>query len=355
MILKRQVIVLLKNYSTNATVAKIRAMYGKMLTQENYREMINKQSVSEVATYLKANTHYRDILSSVDTNTIHRGFLETLIRRNNFNIFEKLCKFQALDKEEFYSYEIVKYEIQNILRSILHINSCSHENFIKTVPGFLIERSRIDFIKLAKAKDFSQLLNVLKGTVYYKILKDVSCDSDGKIDHMRCEILLRTYFYQSMLETIKKEYTGQVSDILEKNIKTQIDLINFINAYRMKAYFNSDSKTIKESMLPFYGQINKRKMYRIYEAKDKDTMLKMIDNSRYAKQIDIKASDLLEHCVFELRYANEKRSLRYAKSAPVAFYSFMYLCEVEVINIISITEGIRYKKSPSYIEKLLIV
>lgn len=346
---------MLEKYSTKATVAKIRAMQGKMLTHDNYHEMLNKQSVSEVAAYLKANTHYSNILSPVDTNTIHRGFLETLIRRNNFNIYKKLCKFQGLDKEKFYGYEIISDEIQYILSSILHINSGSPENFIKTVPGFIIEHSKVDFIKLAKASDFPQLLKVLEGTVYHKILNGITVGSDGKIDYMKCELLLRTYFYSTMIETINKEYSGQVAGKLEKNIKTQIDLINMINAYRMKAYFDVDSSDIKKAMLPFFGQISKKKMYHIYEAKDKDAMLEMINSSRYAKQINILDSEFAEHNVLMLRYTNAKSALYNAGSAPVAFYSFMYLCEVEAINIISITEGIRYKVSPSYIEKLLIV
>ena len=211
---------LLEKYSTNAVVAKIRAMYGKMLTIDNYNEMLSKQSVAEVAAYLKANTHYGDILSSVDTSTIHRGFLETLIRRNNFNIYKKLFKFQGLDKEGFYRYEIISDEMQYILSSILHINSGGQENFIKTVPGFIIEHSKIDFIKLAKASTFSKLLDVLKDTDYYEIISDVNVDDDGKVDYMRSEILLRTYFYRTMLETINKEYSGKIVSTLEKNIKT---------------------------------------------------------------------------------------------------------------------------------------
>lgn len=346
---------LLEKYSTNAVVAKIRAMYGKMLTIDNYNEMLSKQSVAEVAAYLKANTHYGDILSSVDTSTIHRGFLETLIRRNNFNIYKKLFKFQGLDKEGFYRYEIISDEMQYILSSILHINSGGQENFIKTVPGFIIEHSKIDFIKLAKASTFSKLLDVLKDTDYYEIISDVNVDDDGKVDYMRSEILLRTYFYRTMLETINKEYSGKIVSTLEKNIKTQIDLINMINAYRMKAYFSADSAEIKGAMLPFYGQMSKKKMYHFYEAKDKDTMLNIIDSSRYAKQINILDEEFAEHGFFVIRYKNAKRALRNAGAAPVAFYSFMYLCEVEAINIISITEGIRYNASPSYIEKLLIV
>ena len=62
----------LKRRNYNATVAKIMAIYGKRLTPQDYSELMSRQSVAEAAEYLKKNTHYSDMLSSIDTNTIHR-------------------------------------------------------------------------------------------------------------------------------------------------------------------------------------------------------------------------------------------------------------------------------------------
>ena len=74
------------NRSHNATVAKIRAMYGNRLKQADYDELVNKSSVAEIAEYLKKNTHYGKMLSSIDTVNIHRGFLEDLLKRYNFEM-----------------------------------------------------------------------------------------------------------------------------------------------------------------------------------------------------------------------------------------------------------------------------
>lgn len=347
--------ILLEKYSTKATVTKIRAMYSKMLTKQDYERLMEKQSVSEIASYLKTSTHYSLILSEVDTVNIHRGFLESLIRRSNFDIYEKLCKFQHLDNYKFYNYEIVREETEQILSSILHLNSDEEDSYIEKLPTFLIEHSKIDFIKLGKVKNFRELLDVLKGTPYFKILKDKSEDSYGKIDYLDCEIALRTFFYQILLEAVDKDFDSQVADILKKNIKVQIDLINMINAFRMKAYFSYGAEDIKKSSIPFFGQISKKKMFRIYDSETKEKMIHLIDSTRYARQMNIEHSELVEKSVFDIRYKSAKSALRNAHDAPVAFYSFMYLCEVEAINLVSIIEGIRYNSSPSYIQKLLVV
>ena len=346
---------MLESFSTKATVTKIHAMHGKMLTSQDYKELLNKQSVSEIAAYLKNNTRYHDVLTSIDTNTIHRGFLESLIRKSNFNTYVKLCKFQRLDHTPFYNYEIVREEIEQILSCILHINAKKSEEYISTLPSYLLKHASFDLIELAKTKTFEELLKVIKNTSYWNLLKNVKPTENGLINYLECEVLLRTEYYKTMFETIDKDFSGKVAQNLKEDVKIQVDLINFINAYRMKVFFNANSDTIKKSMLPFFGRMSQRQMFKFYDAKNKEEMLELFNTTSYSKRIDEIDQDILEKKLYEIRYESAKSSLQNAQSAPVALYSFMFLCQIEAQNIISIIEGIRYKESPSFIEKLLII
>jgi V/A-type H+-transporting ATPase subunit C len=346
---------MLESLSTKATITKIHAKYGKMLTKQNYSELLNKQSVSEIAAYLKKNTRYSGILSSIDTNTIHRGLLEALIRSNNFNTYVELCKFQQLDDIPFYNYEVMREEIEQILSCILHINAGNQEEYIASLPSYMISHASFDMLSLAKSKKFSDLLNVIKNTEYYEALKNVSPDENGQINYLRCEVLLRTQYYKKLFALVDKDFSKSVAKELKKIILTQIDLINYINSYRLKAFFNSDSGTIKANMLPFYGRISEKKMFTFYEAKNKDEMLDMFKKTIYAKKLDEINPDIMEQNIYKIRYKSARASLRNAQAAPIALYSFIFLCEIEAMNLISIVEGIRYKTPPSLIEKLLII
>ncbi len=346
---------MLESFATQATVARIHAMYGKMLTRQNYIDLLSKQTVSEIAAYLKKNTRYHDILASIDINNIHRGLLEDLIRKNNFYTYEKLCKFQNLDKIPFYKYQIKKEEVNQILSCILHINAGKSEDYITTLPSYLIKRSSFNMIELAKSKTFADLLKVIKGTKYYNVIKQIRADENGQINYLRCEVLLRTEYYKLLLEEIDKDFKGKVALKLTENVKAQIDLTNFINAYRLKAYFHADAGAIKQNMLPFYGRINKTQMFRIYEAKNKDEMLELFEKSIYAKKITTINPEIVEKNISQIRYKSSKGSLQNANFAPVALYSFMNLCDNEAHNLINIIEGIRYNVPPTIIEKLLII
>ena len=99
----------------NATVAKIMAIYGKRLKQEDYQSLLNQQSVAEVAEYLKKNTYFSELLAPIDTNTIHRGMLENLLRRSIFEKYVKIISFEQIGRQEFYNYRILRAEVDEIL------------------------------------------------------------------------------------------------------------------------------------------------------------------------------------------------------------------------------------------------
>jgi V/A-type H+/Na+-transporting ATPase subunit C len=73
------------NTGSQALTAKVHAMYGRRLTPQNYRELVRKQSVSEVAAYLKQQTAYSPLLRDINENFIHRGQLENILRRDLFD------------------------------------------------------------------------------------------------------------------------------------------------------------------------------------------------------------------------------------------------------------------------------
>ena len=114
---------MLDGLSSNATVSKIRAIHGRMLTKDNYHEMLTKRSVQEITEYLASTPRFASVLADIDPNTVHRGFLETLLEKENFDTYIRLCQFQQLDKIPFFDFLIEKTEIDCILMLINSIKT----------------------------------------------------------------------------------------------------------------------------------------------------------------------------------------------------------------------------------------
>lgn len=342
--------------SYNATVAKVRAMYGKRVSASDYSELVNKQSVSEIADYLKKNTHYSEILSSVDVNTVHRGFLESLLRRFNFEMYLKITGFERISKQEFYNFKIVNAEIDVILSCIRHINANSEDRIINDIPIYINGMTHFDLIEIAKVHSFEEMLALLKKTPYADVLKDEHTDSNGKVDYSSCEVKLRTMYF-NRLENYVSRLAPQEADMVNSMILIDIDLINVINAYRMTAFFGEDEKTIKEMMFPFCGRLSEKKQTEVYSAPDAEEFIKRFSKTYYGRQISDSGYDMnnLEDNANRLRFKYAKLALKTSSKASASVYAFTYLMGVELKNLICIIEGVRYGIPAKEIEKLIII
>ncbi len=336
-------------YAANATITKARAMYGNRLKDTDYKELTGKKSVAEAAEYLKKNTHFSEAFSTLNTASIHRGHLESVISKNAFDKYIELCSFQQLGNSKFYNYLIVLSEIKEILSVILHMNAESSEDYISTMPAYLISKASIDLFELAHSRGMKDLLQAIRHTPYYNALSQIQPDSTGKVDYLKCELLLRTYYFQWLTDVVKKDFRGQSRNVLINQIEMQVDFINLINAYRMKKYYGFSSDEIEKHSLPFYGKLNLKKSREMFNLKTDEEFISAFSKTFYGRKMSVENYGNFEFEINKQRSAAAKRSLMFSNNPAVSIFSFVYLMDVEVSNIITIIEGIRYGKKQDYI------
>ncbi len=74
----------------------------------------------------------------------------------------------------------------------------------------------------------------------------------------------------------------------------------------------------------------------------------------YGREIDFENYENFETEVRKLRSKMARRSLAFSQSAAVSVYSLVLLDEIEVDNIITVIEGIRYGRSADNILSMII-
>jgi len=344
----------LTDYKRNATITRARAIYGKRLSESDYRELSNKKSVSEAAEYLKKNTHYSSALSTINTATIHRGHLEPIIRRYSFDRCIALCDFQQLRKERFYNYLIVLSEIREILSIILHMNSKSYDDYITSMPSYLLSKTSFDLMALARSRNINELIDKLEHTPYYSVLKGIQLDESGNAPYLECEIRLRTYYMKWLEDVVKKDFKGNTKNILLDQINIQVDFINIINAYRMKKFYGLSVSEIEKNSFPFYGKLSLKKQKELFGAETTDDFLNEFSKTFYGRKFKLDNDDYFELELNRLRCQAARRSLMFSNHSAVSVYSLIYLLDIEVDNITTIIEGIRYGKTQNYILNMII-
>jgi V/A-type H+-transporting ATPase subunit C len=339
----------------NGTVAKLRAMHGYGLRQEHYNDLAAQRRVSDIAEYLRNTKSYERTLEGINTNTVHRGMLENLLRRSVYETYFKIVGFEHLQKEDFFNFKILQSEVREILSAISHINA-HNDQHIEKLPVYIDKYVSFSLIELAKSRSREDLLEVLKGTPYRAIIEEIPLRKSGKIDFNPTERALRTHYYKDLLDSpfFKKNGTQPLKSL----ITTDIDLINIINAYRMITYFGESADYINNLMLPFKGKLSAAVEAELRASQNKTEFLDRFKNCYYGRVMEnygITVTDSLELEAQKLRYLYAKQALSSSTSPEQSVYAFIFMYEAEVSNVIKIIEGIRYGLPQSELTKQLVL
>lgn len=340
--------------SDGAIMTKIKAMYGKRLTEEQYRALIQKKTVAEVAAYLREETGYSEALSAVQPSSIHRGQLENMLRKTRFNRYLSLMRYE-FQKESFYNYVVKEVEIDQILQMIRLLNTRRPEEYILQYPAFIEKKAAFSFLALASVRSFDGLLDVLGKTPYANLLRQFRPVGGDLIDYTRCEVALQSYYYTHLKAQIKKYFSKKTAEQLNEIFDTYIELTNINNILRYKAYFPKASHSeIRSNMLPTNDRIPKRFMDELIETPDLDRAREALVRSPYVKYTNDKDNIFIEYELNRTRYHLCRNYLRFSRSTATVFVSYMILSMIEIANITTIIEGIRYGVPHEEIEKMVI-
>ncbi len=342
-----------------ATVASVRAIYGKRLRSQQYRAMMSLHTVPDIAAYLKQTDAYRNLLADMEPSVMHRGYLESVLQRTVFQQYLHFCKLEQLQNTPFFRFIIMDYEIRELLKAIQLLPQHNSGSYISQMYGWLTPYTAFSLEALAQAKTNAEILEVTRHTVYYSFLKPFLGQDNADFSYFACEMALRAGYMQHLLDETKRVMKGKNRDALTDLIREQTDLINLINAYRLKSIFHTDSETLRSLMLPIRGFLPKRTCEALYDAPDTEAFRQILSRTRYGRLFEPQGTlshhRQMEHCFQTMRCRTARNALRFSDHALVSLYAAHYLHRVEVDNLTTIIEGIRYDKPAAYLESLIIM
>lgn len=342
------------NTGSRALTAKVHAMYGRRLTQQNFRELVRKQTVSEIASYIKQQTAYAPLLRDVNESLIHRGQLENILRRDLFDEYLKFFHYLSRNEMRYYKFLVMKMEINEVLSCIRLLKAGRVDDYIFSLPSFFATHADFDLYGLAKVKNFDELLRLLASTPYYEILKKYVPAEGEKIDITKIEIEFNSLYYSKVFDIISRTFSGNVNSQIKESFGMQIDLNNITDIIRLKKYFNAKSAYIKALLLPHYFKVSKNQLEAMMEAPDAEAAWQLVGETYYGKTFRKYDFEFVEKYSQQVMYEYHKHLFVFTDSAPVAVTSYLMLKETEINNLIHIIEGIRYGLAPAEIGKLLV-
>ena len=340
-------------YAENAILAKSRALFAKRLTKKHYSEMLQCNNVREVASYLKTKTPYAEYLSNLNVSSVHRGWLEANLKNILYIKYDSLSHYDYTLGDDFYKYFVISGECDQITRCVMLMNSGDKEKYLITLPSFFNSRTKIDLVALGKADSYSELLNVINGTPYHKILKKFMKNDSDSIDVMGFSSAMDEYVFSVFFDVIKNSSNGKAREALYEMARLKIDMYNVEKLYRLGRLQRHGIDALLASHMMSNGSLKDETLQNIINSKSAKEVVSVLKNTKYGKYLK-DDYDYVELATAAVIRNMSIHQLRFSSNPLVVMFAYSNLLDTEIKDIIHIIEGIRYNVPSEEINKLLV-
>ena len=337
-----------------AIIPKARGMFAKGISMAEYEELMRRRTVPEVAAQLKRHPYFKESLATLSILDPHRGQLEELLKMDIFLKYEALAHYDV-SPTSFSSYFLNECELEEIIKIIHFLSIGAAGGYINQMPSYLKGKTRIDLFQLAQVRNYADLLEALRPTVYYRVLKErFDADPDLK-DFPLIEATLYRRYYEEVFTLIEKSFSGRDAALVRNLFTLEAEIYNMAVVLRIKTFFSTiySPEEIRQLLMPYHYRVSRQKLDAILEANSREALLAIYTEFPAFKNPDPDHPDFFRMAANQSLYNYAKHLLHLTSSPSAAIAAFLTLAKLNRENIVNVIEGTRYGLSPEMIRPLL--
>ena len=344
---------MLTSLSSNVILAKARAMYGRRLKQQDYRNLLGCSSVAEVARYLKNQTDYAAVLAGINESEEHRGQLEMRLRQKCLEDAASLCRYELTVGEHFSDYLISRSEIEQVMHSLVLLQAGAPEEYLFSMPMFLNKHTHIDLTALSRVRSFDDLLDALSHTPYRRLLEPFRPIPGVPVNYTGIENALYTQLYRTVFSDIDRYSGGQAAAQLRRLFRYYIDMTNYVRIFRMRHRYREGADVTRSALLPF-GSVRRAKLEELMSAENREEARRILRTIPSGRRFLATEYDYPDEAPAVFAMQECQHDIHFATSPSVVMLAYVFILQYELQDLTTIIEGVRYKLPAKETEKLLI-
>jgi len=322
-----------------AVEVKIRTKQDKFFDEGRIEELLSCENIDQVTDFLITRHDLGRIAGGYGAGQLLRDDIETLLKRYGVISIEEILHYFSGPYKEFVKVFLMKYEITDLIMILRRI--ARGDNPAGTEERFVhsVKYSSLDYGRLTAAKSVAQFIDSLRHSPYYGALRTVTENDVIKREfHMEMKLLL--LYYSTLLKKAEDlepdDKAAAIGIIGEK-----IDYLNVQWIYRAKKFYGIPPEQILVYCLHGGRHLGFGRLKSMSYAASADKVMQMSDSylrrSIFENGYDSGIRKQTDRLLFEML----KKSKRGNRIGTIIAYIYMH--EIVVNDMISITEGIRYK------------
>lgn len=337
-----------------AVSAKLKAMYSTCLKDSDYKNLLAKNNVADICSYLKNETRYGELLSSITEQNAHRGTVELILENYLYEQYIRLYSFMTGPQRRVLSLWLVRREIDYLKRHIRNVfngeNSEIHKETIDASNAFFMKHTKINCELINSANNFSEFVEACKNTIYYDLLKTAESINS---DYFSIGMMLDSLYY-TQLWNAGATLPNNEKHSFEQFIGATIDMLNITWIYRGKKYFGFPNEIVYTYLIPIRHRLSEEIIKAMVECKNAAEIPAILKESHYSLLFnDVGEMYFIEENLMRLENKLAKRIFVNYPLSMAAAFAYLKLKQTEIYKITVVIEGIRYKLDSRIIERHL--
>jgi V/A-type H+-transporting ATPase subunit C len=322
---------------------KVKAMRGRLLSQEQFREMSDLHSVPEVLSYLKKIPSYEKALGDRDETHLHRGAAEALVKQSLYYDFGKLYRFADLEQRVFLDDYFMRHEViflKNVLRYLLDSQEDLAEIDLSAYRAVFERHSLMDPHVLMGAESVEGLIGLLQDTPYGKALAMVN--KAGGANLFDYEAALDMLFFKQLWQDVKKHLKKQDLMVIQRSAGLEADTLNMQWINRAKKYYHMAPADIYAFLIPIHYRLSTGQVKQLVEAESIKEFMDVLEDTGYGRFLEEADNSQLEKICGRLMDKVHQLNMRTAAYSVACLDTYLYEKEQEVNKVIKVIECVRY-------------
>jgi len=345
-----------------AVTAKARVYRGRLLSPDDYLRLLEFETVGEIGAYLAKSEAYSPYISVPSPESLHRGDLEAII--TSVPLLEEIpfCRYLGPERcsllrswGERFDVDVIKRVLRMITTGMGNREALRRR--VATVPITVANGE-----KLLAARTLRDVLDSLRGYPLYNILSEPlkRLEKEGGT-LFRPKMAMDTFFLTRILSRGGR-LPGSEGQGVRQIFGTSADLINIYWIYRSRRFFSLTPEEALGMTLPVRYRLSFETLSAFAFAPDIPSMVKLIRESVYGEAFGTDHSGettevnemTLEHNLYRILWKNASKIFGSGSSGVHVVLAYLTLRELEVKDLFTIIEDVRYHYDKKKAREFLI-
>lgn len=335
--------------SATAIGVKGHVLYSKLLKPDEYWALLNLNSTSEIAAFLKQTEGYKDQLELLLPTKVHRIDLENSVRSSILSEAESFLFYLQGPWRRFFIDWLAWFEAEQLKSIFRWMHSKRLDRDIMRQRLFRIPGSVLPYETLLNCRDYKEMLEALVDTKYAAVLREpVRRLLNGENSLFSLELAIDHMVETTLWEDIQK-LPADERTVLEPLFGSRIDLLNLYNFHRCMLYYNMTIEETISRMLPVKHKVKTYHLRAMAKGANWEERIAIMEELfpaygkifREALENDDKEL-ALEMAIKRFNYLKALSILRNGVPGFHTAIAYFVLKDHEVTDIIRMVEDVRY-------------